>query len=152
MDPDRLIIIVTGAHLRAETGDRPLAYVLRRRMLRWLEMDEDTPFDQSPVVVCSDLWYMNRDELRSCPTVSVGGPGVNAFSAFLADKLPSAFAIESVLVVQLDLDFTERVACVWGMDNATTIAAVDAFTERYLDDFMAAATRDWDDGDAPGDG
>jgi len=46
------------------------------------------------VLVCSDVWYLNNDPLRSRPTISIGGPGVNALSAYLADKLPSAFAIE----------------------------------------------------------
>ncbi len=141
-DTDRVILIVTGAHLRAETGDRPLAYRLRGRMLKWLGHDgRDDP--DAPVVVCSDLWYLNRDELRVRPTVSIGGPGVNALSAFLGDKLPSAFAVEGVLVVQLDLEFEDRMACCWGVDHAATAAAVDVFAERYLDDFMAAATRDW---------
>jgi hypothetical protein len=143
-DSDRLILIVTGAHLRAETGDRPSAYRLRNRMLRGLGRDggEDP---EAPVVVCSDLWYLNRDELRSRPTISVGAPGVNALSAYLGDKLPSAFAIEGVLVVQLDPAFEDRMACCWGVDHAATSAAVDAFCERYLEDFMAAATRDWPD-------
>lgn len=139
-DSDRLILIVTGAHLRAETGDRPLAYRLRDRMLRWLGRGDD---QDAPVVVCSDLWYLNRDELRECPTVSIGGPGVNALSAYLGDKLPSAFAVEGVLVVQLDPEFDDRLACCWGVDHGATASAVEAFAERYLDDFMTAATSDW---------
>ncbi len=141
-DSDRLILIVTGAHLRAEAGDRPLAYRLRARMLRWLGRDGGEDPD-APVVVCSDLWYLNRDELRSCPTVSIGAPGVNALSAYLADKLPSAFAVEGVLVVQLDPQFEDRLACCWGVDRGATASAVEAFAERYLADFMAAATRGW---------
>ncbi len=147
-ETDRLILIVTGAHLRAEIGDRPLAYGLRDRMLDWVrgasERDGVSGADAaSRIVVCSDLWYLNRDELRARPTVSIGGPGVNALSAHLGDTLPSAFAVEGVLVVQLDLDADGRLACCWGVDHRTTAAAVDAFAERYLDDFMTAATRDW---------
>jgi hypothetical protein len=67
---------------------------------------------------------------------------VNALSAYLADKLPSAFTVENVLMVQADLDFTEVVACCWGRDAAGTAAAVEAFAERYLDAFMEAATRE----------
>ncbi|MFM9995348.1 MAG: hypothetical protein ACKVU4_06050 [Phycisphaerales bacterium] len=142
---DQLILIVVGAHLRAETGDRPLAYLLRQRMLEWLGEGEGDGQYGGSVVVCSDVWYLNREELRSRPAISVGGPGVNAFSAFLADKLPSAFSIEGVLLVQLDLDFEDRLACVWGMDHASTVSAVDAFIERYLDDFMTAAVADRED-------
>lgn len=144
---DELILIVVGAHLRAEVGDRPLAYLLRRRMLEWLKEDDGDGQYGGRVVVCSDVWYLNREELRSRPAISVGGPGVNAFSAFLADKLPSAFSIEGVLLVQLDLDFEDRLACVWGMDHASTVSAVDAFIERYLDDFMAAAVREGEEDD-----
>lgn len=143
LDVDRLLLIVTGAHLRSEIGDRPLAYGLRERINNWADdrarsTGDPTPFD---VVVCSDVWYLNNDELRACPTISVGGPGVNALSAFLADKLPSAFVVENVLMVQLDLDFEDVVAAVWGMDHGSTVAAVDAFTDRYLEQFLEAAAR-----------
>lgn len=152
-DPARLIVLVTGAHLRAETGDRPIAYRLRTRMLDWLAargLVDSTPGEHPgadgahhPVVVCSDLWYLNRPELRERPTVSIGGPGVNALSAHLADKLPSAYALDGVLLVQMDLELIERVACCWGTDHAATVAAVDAFIQKYLDDFMSAAIEDW---------
>lgn len=146
MPPDPRILIVTGAHLLAEATDRASAYRLRRAMLERLGVPAADGVLGGPVVVCSDLWYLNRDELRSRPTVSVGGPGVNALSAFLGDKLPGAFSVTGVLTVQLDPGFADRVACVWGVDHAATAAAVDAFIERYLDDFLAAATAD----DPPG--
>ena len=140
---DQLILIVTGAHLRSEVGDRPLAYNLRDRMRKWLREHDQPESPSAPrVLVCSDVWYLNNDPLRSRPTVSVGGPGVNALSAFLGDKVPSAFAIENVLVVQCDPEFAEAIACCWGRDTRSTAAAVDAFVERYLDSFMEAATRE----------
>jgi hypothetical protein len=139
IDTDRLILIVTGAHLHAEVGDRPVAYSLRQRILDRLRDSGDGENARPQVVVCSDVWYLNNDPLRSRPTISVGGPGVNALTAFLADKLPSAFAIEDRLIVQADLEFQECVACCWGADIGSTAAAVDAFCERYLDAFMEAA-------------
>jgi hypothetical protein len=140
LDSSRLILIVTGAHLLAEALDRPIAYTLRQRLLAWLEEAGEIPPPHSPrVLVCSDVWYLNNDHLRGRPTISIGGPGVNALTAFLADKLPSAFAIEGRLIVQADLDFQEVVACCWGADQGSTAAAVDAFCERYLDAFMGAA-------------
>jgi hypothetical protein len=139
---ERLILIVTGAHLHAEVGDRPVAYALRRRLLDWLAARGQTEDPARPrVIVCSDLWYLNNDPLRTRPTISIGGPGVNALTAFLADKLPSAFAIENVLIVQADLEFQDVLACCWGKDHSATAAAVDAFCERYLDAFMEAARR-----------
>src|SRR5436190_1430282 len=105
---DRLILIVTGGHLVAEAVARPVAYGLRRRMAEWLGRNgrPEDPADPR-VVVCSDVWYLNNDPVRQRPAVSVGGPGVNALSAYLADKLPSAFAIENVMLVQADLEFVE---------------------------------------------
>lgn len=142
LDLDRIILIVTGAHLRAEIGDRPLAYRLRQAMLDWLGA-RDLGSEPDHVVVCSDVWYLNQPELRERATVSVGGPGVNALTAYLADKLGSVFTVEQRLVVQMDLEFASLSACCWGADHATTVGAVEAFVERYLDDFMSAATRAW---------
>ncbi len=139
---DRLILIVTGAHLRAEASDRPIAYTLRKRIADWLAAHGRPETVKTPrVVVCSDVWYLNNDPLRSRPTISIGGPGVNALSAYLADKLPSAFAIEEVMLVQADPEFHDVIACCWGRDEQATAGAVEAFTERYLEGFMEAATR-----------
>ena len=135
---DQMVLLVVGAHLRAEMTDRPLAYRLRERMLGWL--DEQPGGSPCEIVVCSDLWYLNADELRSRPTISIGAPGVNALTAYLGDKVPSAFAIDGVLCVQLDTDFTDLVAACWGADVGATASAIDAFCERYLDLFMEKAT------------
>lgn len=137
---DHRLLIVTGAHLRAEAADRPLAYRLRKIMLDWWDVQGRTQNLPRPdVIVCSDVWYLNNDDLRSLPTVCIGGPGVNALSAFLTDKLPGVFTIENVLTVQMDLDFVELVANIWGMDHDATVAALDAFVERYLGEFMRRA-------------
>ena len=56
----------------------------------------ETPLN--PMVV-SDVWYLNDPSLRNCPAISVGAPGVNALSAYLGDKLPSAFVIDASLNV-----------------------------------------------------
>ncbi len=143
IDSDRLILVVTGAHLRSESGDRPLAYHVRDLMLRWREehldpvSGSDAPaFD---VVVCSDIWRMNNEELTHCPTVSIGGPGVNAYAAYLADKLDSVFVVDDYLIVQMDLEFTDCLVSCWGMDHESTVASVEKFIEKYLEDFMDAA-------------
>jgi hypothetical protein len=141
---DDLILIVVGAHLRAEVGDRPVAYRLRQRMLTWLadryglHGAAAAPFTP---LVCCDVWYLNDASLKDRPAISIGGPGVNALTAHLADKIPSAFVIDNTLIVQLDPAFDDLRACCWGMDTASTTAAVEAFEERYLDAFMHAATR-----------
>jgi len=145
MSAQRLLLIVTGAHLRAETHDRPIAYRLRQRVVeklmeRFGEEKHGRPHPLAPVV-CSDLWYLNNESLRSRPTVSVGGPGVNALTAYLADKLPSVLAVEDVFLVQADPEMVDVAACCWGADASATLAAVDAFAERYLDGFLDAALK-----------
>jgi len=141
-DPDELLVIVTGSHLRGEIGDRPIAYGLRERMTEWLG---ECFGDRTPVraVVCSDLWYMNNDSIRSRPTVSIGGPGVNALAAFLADKLPSVFTIDQELLVQMDLEGGDRMVSCWGINEEMTGRAVGIFVERYLDAFMREAVREF---------
>jgi hypothetical protein len=162
-----MILIVVGAHLRAEAADRPLAYALREKAHRWLnahfpapadapdpgadpsEHDEFDPGAPRPghpcsVLVCTDVWYLNDASLRVWPTISLGGPGVNALSAYLADKLPGVLVVDDVLMIQMDPELAEATAAVWGIDHRATISAVDAFAERYLDPFMTAATRGWE--------
>lgn len=134
---ERLILVVTGAHLHAEAEDRPVAYRLQRAMQDRVETRGGR------VLVCSDVWYLNNEQLRPCPTVSIGGPAVNAVSAYLADKLPSAFVVQGKVIVQADPEFDEAVACCWGSDGQSTGNAVGVFAERYLDGFLEAAARDW---------
>jgi hypothetical protein len=143
--PSKPVLIVTGAHLSAEVYDRPIAYRLRDKLLAALGASDNVPrpptHDAWPpdrVVVCSDLWYLNRDQLRELPTISVGGPTVNALSAYLGDKLPSAFAVDGVFVVQADWSSQTPVACCWGIDAEATATAVETFVSRYLKDWIEA--------------
>src|SRR5262245_39039371 len=129
----RPILIVVGAHLTAETQHRPIAYALRERFLSRIAADPEG------VVVCSDLWYLNQRELRGMPTVSIGGPDVNALTAYLGSRLPSSLVVDDRLIVQMDLEADAPVAACWGTDAQTTNAAVEAFGERYLDRFLAVA-------------
>lgn len=138
--PAELILIVVGAHLRAEEVDRELAYRLRERMLKalWSLGVIEGPGSRRPLV-CTDVWYLNDARLLTCPVISIGGPGVNALTAYFADKTPRAFVVDDALSVQVDIEFHDLRACVWGVDHDSTRIAVDAFAERYLDGFIAAA-------------
>jgi len=51
--------------------------------------------------------------------------------------------VEGRVLVQADPEFQEPIACCWGSDEEGTAAAVEAFTERYLDDFVEAAAKGW---------
>jgi len=125
-------------HLRAEVCDRPLAYALRAEMLNRLaaRFPGGAPLDP---IVCTDVWRLNDDDLRRCPSVSIGGPGVNAYTASLAESLPSAFVVDDRLIVQADLEWVDTNVCCWGADHANTVEAVQAFIDRYLDAFLDAA-------------
>jgi len=138
VDTSHLLLIVTGAHLRAETADRPLAYMLQERMELWLDEHEDAMNVLLHPVVCSDLWYLNQPAMQRRPTISLGGPGVNALSAYLSNKLPAAFVRENELVVQLDAEFVDLRACVWGMDHPLTSEAVEVFSTKYLEAYLRA--------------
>lgn len=116
-------------------------------MLNWLDEHfgpRDMGMHPCTVMVCTDVWYLNDDDLRACPVVSVGGPGVNALSASMGGRVPSAFVIDNVLAVQIDTEFEELQACCWGMGTRACAAATELFVDKYLNDFMTAATAQWD--------
>ena len=143
IDTDRLICIVVGVQLRAERGDRPLAYRVEQELRQRLEAALGKPAEGEPPrlapVVLSDVYYLNNDELQARPAVSVGGPGMNALSAMLVDKLPTAVAVEKTLVIQMDLEMKDPRCAVWGMDHLDTVRAVDLFIAKYLDAFVEGA-------------
>jgi hypothetical protein len=131
-------LVVVGAHLRAELADRPLAYRLANSICETIG-EEPGSGDGLSALPCSDIWYLNNEELHRRPTISVGGPGVNALSAYLYERLPTALTIEDQLVVQLDVAFDDTRVALWGIDSERTTAAVTLFEERYLAAFVEAA-------------
>ncbi len=141
IDPQRLIWIVTGVQLTAELGDRPLAYRIERELRDRLATLLDPPEPGEPPllspVVVSDVYYLNNDDARKGPTISIGGPGMNALSASLVEQLPTPVAIENTLVVQMDLEMNDLRCAIWGMNHLDTVRAVDTFIAKgYLDTFV----------------
>jgi hypothetical protein len=129
---DHTLLIVAGACLRAEKMDRPLAYRVRDQAIRRACGVVD--FD---CVVFSDVWYLNSDELRERPVISIGGPGVNHLSGYLLDRLPVALMVDHVFQIQMDVTLQDNRCAVWGMDHETTVEAVDTFLEKgHLDRFL----------------
>ena len=137
VDINTIVPVVVGAHIRAEISDRPTA--------NWLADQLDDELEQScpelSAVVCTDLWYLNDERLRTRPTISVGEPELNALSAFLADKLPDVYSVKDVLIVQMDIRADDTLACCWGRDAESTSQAARAFVERYLSGFTESVTR-----------
>lgn len=139
-DAERAIAIVVGAHPRAEITDRPWANLLARRMRsvlaeRGLAMDRGGPI---PLVV-TDVWYLNDDVLRRQPTVAVGDPAVNAASAYFANRLPCAYAIENACQLLLDPELLEPRACFWGIDDESLKLAMERFDAKWIGPFLEAA-------------
>jgi len=150
IDTDRLIWIITGVQLNAELGDRPLAYRIETEVKKLLTQMLPAPTEGEPPllspVVISDVFYLNNDAIQSNPYISIGGPGVNALSGMLVNELPSAVAIEDVLVVQMDVEMKDHRCCVWGMNHLQTIQAVELFISKgYLETFIKGVVAELND-------
>lgn len=125
------VLVVVGHGILPEEEDRPIAYELKRAINARGGGSED----RSGVVV-TDVWVMNHELSEFFPAISIGGPGVNGFTAQIYEDLPVAFVRDQEVFIQLETD--GKRAAVWGMDQASTRAAVDAFVndgwlERFLD-------------------
>ena len=134
------LLIVTGSHLRAESADRPLAYQLQTQIEDWLTTHEDALNVRIEPIVCSDIWFLNNQELQRRPVISIGGPGVNALAAYFAKFLPSDEENENEprVLIQIDPEFTDLHACIWGTNNELTRKGVDLFADSYLDGYLRA--------------
>jgi len=134
VDLSLVVPVVVGAHIEAELGDRATAQWLADQLTD--ELCQREPGLRA--VVCTDLWYLNDERLHTRPAVTVGEPELNAYTAFLADKLPDVYSVKDVLIVQLDLHGVDLVAACWGRDSIATRQAAQVFTERYMTGFCDA--------------
>jgi hypothetical protein len=135
----RLLLIVTGSTLRAEEMDRPLGYYLKQRIEQALSEAAATgrrDLDGYRVQVVADFRWIHDEPLQSLPTISVGGPGVNALAHRWLEEVPVSLAYSERYFIQMDPDLTEPRVSVWGMDNATTQIAVSVFVDRFLPRFL----------------
>jgi hypothetical protein len=127
--PGGLVLIVTGSTLRAEEGDRPLAYYLKQAVETGLA-EREAP--QIRVRVVSDARWLHEEAFQVLPTLSIGGPGVSLLAKQWLDELPLALAVDERFCIQLSADPDESRASIWGSDNANTQIAVSAFQQRFL--------------------
>jgi hypothetical protein len=131
----RLLLIVTGSSLRAEQLDRPLAYYLKQQVEEQLR-DSGHEAGTFDVRVVSDLRWLNEEFLQRLPTISLGGPGVNAVAQGWLEELPLSLAVDERYFIQMDPDLAELRASIWGMNNPTTQIAVSVFAQRFLPRFL----------------
>ncbi|WP_435008573.1 hypothetical protein P12x_005781 [Tundrisphaera lichenicola] len=134
-DSPPLLLIVTGSTLRAEELDRPLAYYLRQQ----IELASGRLDLSFRTIVVPDFRWMNDEPLQLVPTISLGGPGVNALAHQWFEEVPFSLAVDEQYCIQMDPDLTEPRASIWGMDNATTQIAVSVFIDRFLTRFLEHA-------------
>jgi hypothetical protein len=133
--PAKLLLIVTGSTLRAEELDRPLAYYLKQRIDQALTGSQP-PLGPFRICVVADFRWIHEKKLQALPTISVGGPGVNALARDWLEEVPVSLAVDEQFYIQMDPDLDEARASVWGMDNSTTQIAVSVFLDRFLPRFL----------------
>src|ERR1700678_2911248 len=137
--PLRLLLIVTGITLRAEEMDRPLGYYLKQRIEQSLREAAATGrqgLEDYIVRVVADFRWIHDEPLQSLPTISLGGPGVNALAHRWLEDVPVSLAFSERYFIQMDPDLSEARVRIWGMDNATTQSAVSVFLDRFLPRFL----------------
>jgi hypothetical protein len=137
--PIRWLLIVTGSTLRAEEMDRPLGYYLKQRiedsLSQAVTMGRQSLEDYH-VRIVADFRWIHDEPLQNLPTISLGGPGVNALSHRWLEEVPVSLAFSERYFIQMDPDLAEPRASIWGMDNASTQIAVSVFVDRFLPRFL----------------
>jgi hypothetical protein len=135
----RWLLIVTGSTLRAEEMDRPLGYYLKQRIedsLAQAVATKQPELDDYLVRIVADFRWIHDEPLQSLPTISLGGPGVNALSHRWLEEVPVSLAFSERYFIQMDPDLAEPRVSIWGMDNASTQIAVSVFVDRFLSRFL----------------
>jgi hypothetical protein len=134
IDVNQTILIVVGVDIEPEEADRPLAYRLKA------VIEASTRFGGHPFrkcIVISDALYEHDKLIQVCPTIAIGGPGVNAVAGVLVEKLPVYLSKNNKYFIQLDKDFNDQKISIWGMDRDSTAEAIEMFIANgILDDFL----------------
>lgn len=136
IDVNQTILVVVGTDIKPEEADRPLAYKIQEAV------NSSPDFGKHPFrkcIVISDALYGSDKIIQICPTIAIGGPGVNSIAAEFVEKLPVYLSKDNRYFIQLDSKFSEPRVSIWGMDRESTEEAVDMFIANgILDDFLKA--------------
>lgn len=122
-----VIVVVGGAESNA---DRPLALALQK------EIDARGIALYRRALVIGDGSYLDRPDLHHHPTITIGGPGVNAVAARFVPELPTLWQADEQSFVQLELATDPKRVALWGMSAAATAQAVDVFMAQGLLDLL----------------
>ena len=101
LDVNETILIVVGADIKPEEKDRPLAYWLQKK-IQEADGYGKTPFRKS--VVISDALYNSDKIIQACPTICIGGPGVNSLANDWVKSLPVYISEDNRYFIQYDMD------------------------------------------------
>lgn len=124
LDVNQTILIVVGVDIKPEEIDRPLAYRLKTA-IESSPLFGDHPFRKC--IVISDILYRQDKIIQACPTIAIGGPGVNLLAADLVERLPVYLSRDNRYFIQFEKDFSDSKVSIWGMDRAATFEAVEMF-------------------------
>ena len=129
VDRDETVLVVVGV---GDTNrDRPFADTVRKAV----DSRGNGQFYRRAVVL-GDLEYLGRPELHRHPTIAVGGPGVNAVSQRLVPDAAPMWQSEERAFVQGDIEGMPKRVVIWGMDEAATGRAVNAFVSEGMLDLL----------------
>jgi hypothetical protein len=132
LDSAETVMIVIGAELASDAADRAVAETLRQAVdVRGMG------HQYRRAVVVGDLTWFGTSLFQSCPTITVGGPGVNGVADRFGHELPTAWSDRNRVVIQAALDDLPPRVALWGADAAATADAAQAFVARgWLDAFL----------------
>jgi len=129
IDINDTILIVVGSDIKPEEKDRPLAYWLQKKINESAGSGKN-PFRKS--IVISDALYNSDKIIQACPTISIGGPGVNAIANEWIKTLPVYICEDNQYYIQYDTNSQKKRVSIWGMDQQTTSGALNIFVESGL--------------------
>jgi hypothetical protein len=136
IDVNQTILIVVGIDIDPEEADRPLAYRLKS------EIEASGYFGEHPFRKClviTDALYQHDKLIQVCPTIAIGGPGVNAVAAEYVEKLPVYLSDSNRYFIQFDKESPDVKVSIWGMDRETTSEAISVFIDNgILKDILSA--------------
>ena len=120
IDIQETLLIVVGSELIPEEKDRPLAY----RLKDIIDREGSTPYQRS--IVVSDRWYLDNEMFHICPTLLIGGPGVNAATAYFYKEMTLVWSEQETAFFQFK---SPDCFSLWGMNQAGTDRAIQYFIE-----------------------
>jgi hypothetical protein len=137
VDTDETVVLVTGSSLTAEERDRPLAYLLKAEIDR-----RGVGHAYRRAVVVGDTWYLENRIFHLNPKIAIGGPGANGVAREFGGFLPTIYNRNEEVFVQADFEGDLKRAALWGVNAASTAAAVEVFSaEGHLEDLLGRIWR-----------